>query len=1567
MQYMNNKKGVKLLAAIAVFAMMAAALIVVIPASDATGEATPSTAGIIFKDADGDVPWNNVSGFTNKAIGNQISVSFDQTTNTYDITGNLAFIATLEEMKAAKSDGSASGQKLLIKNYYSTWENDAIPGHAVIFEFTGTSSEKVIFFNDGRVKSETLGDTDSQIVLYVDNSIISTEFYVVATSADTSGITTQEQFDSFVSNASNNVTTIKVTGNVTLDTAKNYDKGYVAVENGNALLASSITSGTDTAGGKWDYNATTDTLTLNNYNGKEYFSADISNLVLVGDNSITLNGATNAIVNTGSNKMTIKSVDGVGSLAIDMESAAASEAIKSTGAAVAINGVDVSISMSEKYATAPTAANGFLVTKGIYAESFEIYDGSLNLDIAQDNYYKAYGIYTKAATGCDVDIKSSEVIINAGSRGIHTEGAGNVTIAASDVTIEADQLGIRTGTTTGKTISITNESNVDISVYGLAEGYYKAYGISSSGGIEVQSDSVLETDGMIVYGTDTTKSINNATIINNGEMVIWNGAVFENAGQFVNNGVVGVYGQFKNSAGETVNNGVLNTYELWRAPVYSGKSVTATDSVANKTITIAIGSMMPLADGTFLASLTTSQQGVEGTSTYVGTINFTLNRGYVIDALSTTTSDVLAVTFDSQSTTEKYNIYASQYTFSVTTDKAAETSPMGTDTMMSAVENPSTYATITVAGGKVTNSGSIQINDICTSAGIGSTAFITNGELVNNGDLEINASIETTGGKLNGNIATVGAGVTITFKGTIDMAFSHSSSYTTTVTGSSTPVITEFTDVIGVSGEVNGLVINTTAEPTMKGFVAISGMDGSDAKATVTVLEGFASITDAIAEDMVLSVASGATLQVTNSNATATAGVIAIQDGATFNMKVASDRDTYKYGTLTYTISFANEGYTYYGSLQYALANAAEGSTLNLDGTATITADTVVKKGITLVFADSVNLGITATADKKVTLSMEEGASFVLGKASVVTIPYTYATVSGTFVYDVNEVILDKAVFKTSNATITANAATSTAASNLGLSMIAIDGTVTVSKGTSTGSVTIDKTLDDSNKLKTTGKLIVSEDATAKIAFSDNDNKYAETQVDGKLEFSANTSINGSVKGDGQIVIADGYIVTFQMTASADITVGNGTDAFVFDDANSTVLQTNGELDTSKSKTFTVGAVAKTGTKAAYVTLVGDLINGTVTSQGNTAFGNGSAIFTLGTKAVAVVPADVTITIVKKGSDDSAVADQSKIDGLLKVAGTINMKIADVTESNVYGILNYQITYTEGAYTVYTMLSTGVSNATAGDSFAITEDLPVSDNMEIPAGVTLTIAEGKKITIAEGKYISIGSPITTLGATSSIEGTIQLEVNAFVIIYEDDSVDMSKAKIIDSAGSKAKNSQFVLLNQVYATVFVDVTANVDIAERNVKAALVPEIDGYRFLGWNRIVTAANIGSTDYEGNLKASMIQVTFQKVDGITYYVDNLKMNIVGAPVYIAYGSTVTAVADYGYSGTPLVNGKAYITIDNTTTTITGSGVSPTEPEPTPEPEKDDGMGITDYLLIVLVILAAILVVVVAIRMMRS
>ncbi|MBQ8373319.1 MAG: hypothetical protein IJX35_03295, partial [Candidatus Methanomethylophilaceae archaeon] len=107
-------------------------------------------------------------------------------------------------------------------------------------------------------------------------------------------------------------------------------------------------------------------------------------------------------------------------------------------------------------------------------------------------------------------------------------------------------------------------------------------------------------------------------------------------------------------------------------------------------------------------------------------------------------------------------------------------------------------------------------------------------------------------------------------------------------------------------------------------------------------------------------------------------------------------------------------------------------------------------------------------------------------------------------------------------------------------------------------------------------------------------------------------------------------------------------------------------------------------------------------------------------------------------------------------------------------------------------------------------------------------------------------------------------------------------------------------------------------------------------------------------NLKAGNHEITYELKDG---YEGTVKIKVDGE---LISGKTFTL------SGTPTADTHGDLVPINVTIDISGSvqkdPVAPIQPE-----EKNEGMGITDYLLIVLVILAAILVVIVAIRMMRS
>ena len=103
----------------------------------------------------------------------------------------------------------------------------------------------------------------------------------------------------------------------------------------------------------------------------------------------------------------------------------------------------------------------------------------------------------------------------------------------------------------------------------------------------------------------------------------------------------------------------------------------------------------------------------------------------------------------------------------------------------------------------------------------------------------------------------------------------------------------------------------------------------------------------------------------------------------------------------------------------------------------------------------------------------------------------------------------------------------------------------------------------------------------------------------------------------------------------------------------------------------------------------------------------------------------------------------------------------------------------------------------------------------------------------------------------------------------------------------------------------------------------------------------------YNGYLAAGSHTISIDVKNG--YSADNIVIQVNGQTIS---GNTFTL------SGTPEA-GESYVTV-----TITVSGTEATVQEPVVE---EDGMGITDYLLIILVILVIILAIFVALRMMRS
>ena len=105
--------------------------------------------------------------------------------------------------------------------------------------------------------------------------------------------------------------------------------------------------------------------------------------------------------------------------------------------------------------------------------------------------------------------------------------------------------------------------------------------------------------------------------------------------------------------------------------------------------------------------------------------------------------------------------------------------------------------------------------------------------------------------------------------------------------------------------------------------------------------------------------------------------------------------------------------------------------------------------------------------------------------------------------------------------------------------------------------------------------------------------------------------------------------------------------------------------------------------------------------------------------------------------------------------------------------------------------------------------------------------------------------------------------------------------------------------------------------------------------------------------------------------WTQGFKLNVAAGEHEITYklGNYFSGEATMTVNGTA-VTGNAFTTSgtdpEDTQVTIYLQGIEASAPE-TPSGSSDDGMGLTDYLLIVLVVLIVIMAIMVALRLMRS
>ena len=482
-----------------------------------------------------------------------------------------------------------------------------------------------------------------------------------------------------------------------------------------------------------------------------------------------------------------------------------------------------------------------------------------------------------------------------------------------------------------------------------------------------------------------------------------------------------------------------------------------------------------------------------------------------------------------------------------------------------------------------------------------------------------------------------------------------------------------------------------------------------------------------------------------------------------------------------------------------------------------------------------------------------------------------------------------------------------------------------------------------------------------------NDSSATEIE-DIVLTITGTASLGNITMTDGRIVVtgtltatitgptgAEGATVdsTVELTKAEDVTIINASVPNAENVQVWSLTLTTDATDSSLTGDFEVAA--------------GTVTIGTMTVDGET--------MTVASGATLLVPGGVTLTV---GNDENKAA--LIVEGTITVNGTVSVSVNGITD--IDGTMD--VVKTESA-----------------DSALVTiaADSDVSDETN-KAGIlniagTLNVVENE--TLGDGAVTVNG----ILSVAGTVTGPVDL-VNGYVRAYADASVDTDNLDL-DAAGTVNEYvaTVFNVNGAPYMTVYIHtgagVTYNTVLGDEDFDVpgfeTVVKDADDktvydiqkaqYWFsdVDMKKGLTGTSIGSDENAYiKLNASTVTITVSVGEGISLYIDDVRQ--VSNVAVLSVGThTVTATVNPGFNGTVTVtfngqtiSGSFEITADmasaaydgplaisatgditqDSTTVVTGGS-------------SDDSLGLTDYLLIILVVLIVIMAIMVAMRLMRS
>ena len=448
---------------------------------------------------------------------------------------------------------------------------------------------------------------------------------------------------------------------------------------------------------------------------------------------------------------------------------------------------------------------------------------------------------------------------------------------------------------------------------------------------------------------------------------------------------------------------------------------------------------------------------------------------------------------------------------------------------------------------------------------------------------------------------------------------------------------------------------------------------------------------------------------------------------------------------------------------------------------------------------------------------------------------------------------------------------------------------------------------------------------------------------------------------------------------SIDVFVANATE-----DDNGTVMGKVTATDIAPKAALTVAGelTVNSITVTNGLTVDGKLVAGSITLDGSavevTVDGAITAVIDAADAKVALVGIkNVTVTNVvdeEEGINKIVVSGapvevDAKTSSMKITSGTVNAK-----DLNTTGIAKFEVS--EGT-TLVVAENVTTKSLTVTGNVDVEGALVIAGNLTVLSNGQFTVKEDAQAS-ADNIFLGIKADDFTVNGSAAIAGEVTV-MNGKIYVADGNTIDEKTvegkgvvkyvvegatwmtvygtiADTVNMGKAPVENADFVCWNDKDGEAIADVTFTT--SEQVITAQVKYDIYSVSIIGDNGIGTVAIDGVVLYKqsnmfiaDNLVAGTHTISFELKNG---YEGTVKMTVNGQ-----------AVSGYQFtlSGTDAADRDV---------TINLSGTAPAEPTtpvtPTPTPsEKDDGMGITDYLLIVLVIMVVILAIVVIARMFRS